>query len=53
MNRIGFIAGWKISDEVCDGLIEYYEQSPDKKAGEVGKGLDPESRISTDITGVP
>ena len=53
MNRVGFIAGWKITDQTCDGLIEYFEESPDKKAGEVGKGHDPESKISTDITVCP
>ena len=53
MNRIGFIAGWKITDQTCDGLIEYFEESPDQKAGEVGKGHDPESKISTDITVCP
>ena len=51
--KAGFIAGWKVSAEVCDGLIEYFEESPDKKPGEVGKGIDPVSKVSTDITVIP
>ncbi|BCV00286.1 MAG: hypothetical protein CM15mV34_0600 [Caudoviricetes sp.] len=39
MNRIGFIAGWKISDEACDGLIDFFEESPDKKAVKLVKVL--------------
>ena len=37
-----FIAGWYINESVCDDLISYFEESPDKTAGETGRGVDPE-----------
>jgi hypothetical protein len=36
MDFAPFISGWYIKPEVCDGLIDYFEQSPDKNPGKVG-----------------
>lgn len=45
-----FIAGWYISEYVCDGLIQYFEEHPGKKPGETGRGIDPEFKSSTDVS---
>ena len=48
-----FIAGWYIDESVCDDLVSYFEESPDKTAGETGRGVDPEFKRSTDLTVIP
>jgi prolyl 4-hydroxylase len=46
-----FIGGWYIDKSLCDKLINYFEQHPDKAAGRIGsKGLiDRTKKASTDI----
>ena len=48
-----FIAGWYIDEEVCDGLISFFEQSPDQKPGAIGSGVNEDFKISTDVTVIP
>lgn len=48
-----FISGWYINEDVCDDLISYFEESPNKKPGVVGRGIDKEFKISTDVTVIP
>lgn len=51
-----FIAGWYLEDfSICDELIKYYQDSPDKRAGlmtgYLGEGdVDTSSKDSTDVT---
>ena len=50
-----FIKGWYISPTICNDLIKYFENSPNKKPGAVfmlgGKqGQDKTSKISTDLS---
>jgi len=43
----GFIGAWYLDDiDVCDGLIEYYDESPNKWRGQIG------AKYSTDESGV-
>ena len=53
-----FIAGWYIPKEVCTGLIDFFEESKDKRAGMIGvwdnegssmATIDPETKDSTDV----
>lgn len=48
-----FISGWFIDTNVCDGMIDFFEESSNKKPGEVGNGINKEFKISTDVTVVP
>jgi len=48
-----FIAGWYIDESICDGLISFFEESPSKKPGEIGNGVNKEFKTSTDITVIP
>ena len=50
-----FIGGWYIDKSVCDKLIDYFEQHPDKTAGSCGsKGLvQKEIKDSTDLVITP
>ena len=34
-----FIAGWYINEDVCDGLISFFEESDKKKPGAIGAGV--------------
>lgn len=45
-----FISGWYIDETVCDGLISFFEESPLRKAGEVGSGVNKDFKVSTDVT---
>ena len=44
-----FIAAWYMQPDICDLLIEYYEQSDDKRLGIVGSGVNKEVKDSTDV----
>lgn len=45
-----FICGWYSDNKIIDSLIEYYEQSPDKKPGVIGDGrVEPGVKDSTDL----
>jgi len=45
-----FIRGWYISDNsICDDIIQYFENSSDKKNGTVAKGIDNTIKSSTDV----
>ena len=48
-----FIGGWYINPEVCDGLISFFNDSSNQKPGEVGRGVDEEFKISTDVNVCP
>ena len=48
-----FIAGWYISEDVCDGLISFFEESDKKKEGAIGQGVDKDFKVSTDVTVIP
>ena len=54
-NNIPFVHSFIIDETVCDGLIDYYKESPYKKAGTVGsvgkKDLQivTSSKVSTDV----
>ena len=48
-----FIAGWYIEDNVCDGLISYFNDSPDQGPGQVGQGINEEYKVSTDVAVIP
>ena len=48
-----FIAGWNINEEICDGLISFFEESPDQKPGAIGAGVNEDFKISTDVTVIP
>ena len=48
-----FIAGWYINEEICDGLISFFEESPDQKPGAIGAGVNEDFKISTDVTVIP
>jgi hypothetical protein len=48
-----FIAGWYIDEEICDGLISFFEESSDQKPGSVGSGVNEDFKISTDVTVIP
>jgi prolyl 4-hydroxylase len=52
-----FIAGWYLEDtSICDELIAYYQQSPEKRAGIMSGGdgsLDKNRKDSTDVTLAP
>lgn len=44
----GFIRGWYMSDlSVCDLLLEYFENNPDKYPGATLKGVEPQVKKST------
>ena len=50
-----FIGGWYVEDvSVCDALIQYHEDSPDKRRGVMGGGgeakVDKDAKDSTDVT---
>jgi hypothetical protein len=51
MDYAPFISGWFISPETCDGLIDYFEKSPNQVKGIVGGPLryDPERKDSIDV----
>jgi len=46
-----FIAGWTIDNtQLCDDLIDYFEQSKNKKPGKIGIGeILPDKKKSTDL----
>ena len=46
-----FIERYKVDDEVCDGLIEYFEENVEyKNQGQVGSGeIDKKVKDSTDV----
>ena len=48
-----FIAGWYIDNAVCDGLISFFEDSPDQRPGEIGMGVHESMKKSTDVAVVP
>tara|TARA_B100001996_G_scaffold10894_1_gene9143 strand:+ start:649 stop:1281 length:633 start_codon:yes stop_codon:yes gene_type:complete len=48
-----FIGGWYINPEVCDGLISFFNDSPNQRPGEIGRGVDEEFKISTDVNVCP
>ena len=48
-----FIAGWYINEDVCDGLISFFEESDKKKPGSIGQGVNEDFKISTDVTVIP
>lgn len=48
-----FIAGWYINEEICDGLISFFEESSDQKPGEIGMGVNEDWKLSTDVTVIP
>ena len=48
-----FIAGWYIDHKVCDGLISYFDESPDQGPGEIGSGISKEYKVSTDVAVIP
>ena len=48
-----FIAGWYINEDVCDGLISFFEESDKKKPGAIGQGVNEDFKISTDVTVIP
>ena len=48
-----FIAGWYIDHKVCDGLISYFDESPDQGPGEIGSGIREEYKVSTDVAVIP
>lgn len=50
-----FIGGWYVDDiSICDALIRYHEQSPNKRRGVMGGGgeakVDTDAKDSTDVT---
>lgn len=48
-NRTNFICADFIPEKICDDLIEFFEESPNKKPGEVGRGISEEIKKSTDL----
>jgi hypothetical protein len=38
-NEIPFVHSFTIEEKVCDGLVDYYNESPDKKNGKVAKNV--------------
>jgi len=46
-----FIGGWYIDKSLCDKLINYFEQHPDKAAGRIGSKrlIDRTKKASTDL----
>jgi hypothetical protein len=46
-----FIAGWYLEDTIiCDKIISFHKNSPDKRNGTTGAGYLPNQKISTDVT---
>ena len=46
----GFLRGWYISDTtMCDDIINYFENSNDKRNGMINRGIDPTVKTSTDV----
>ena len=48
-----FIGAWFIDDKVCDGLISYFDESPDQGPGEIGQGVNEKYKVSTDVAVIP
>jgi len=49
-NKVNFMGGWYMEDtSICDDLINFYEDSPNKKAGLTANRIDKKIKDSTDI----
>ena len=48
-----FICGWYIAKKVCSNLIEYFENSPNKRPGIVIEGVNKKQKLSTDVSIYP
>ena len=49
-NKVNFMGGWYMEDKsVCDDLINFYENNPNKKAGLTANRIDKKIKDSTDI----
>ena len=48
-----FISGWYINEDICDGLISFFEESEKKKPGAIGAGVNEDFKVSTDVTVIP
>ena len=52
-NKPYFISGWYINKNICNDLIKYFENSPDKAPGALGLhgkfGVDTKAKSSTDV----
>jgi len=45
-----FISGWFIDEKICDGVVSFFEESPDKKEGVLGYNyVDKSKKDSTDV----
>ena len=42
--------GWYMPHDLCDDLVDYFEDSTNKRKGMVGDGLDESVKKSTDVS---